>query len=318
MLAALCHDLGKPSTTEVRDGKITTYGHDDAGVGPTNQFLNSLTNETDIQTKVVELVREHMRPTFFYHDQVPDSAIRRLARRVDIPLLVAVSMSDKLGRGLKPNLEAERWLLNKYKELKLDQPKALDPLVMGRHMIQMGMAPGPEMGRVLKQLYEAQLDGKFKTPEEGVAYAQEQGWITGKVYDVATLEKSKRNNKRLLLLKSAKKEGEKMEKNYAMVLDPERFKKRMAELRKSKLLGKKIPIRTERGLEFYKVVKGGFLVKGQGQTTKLGDKILIKGIPAQVTAVGRDGVTARDALSRKYQVFCKDIELIRSREELRK
>ena len=192
MFAALCHDLGKPMTTEVREGRITTYGHDDAGVEPTRQLLGRISNDSEIQGKVEALVREHMKPTFFHHDKVPDSAIRRLAKKVDIPLLVALSMADKLGRGgPTPKLESERWLLKKYKELKLDQPKALDPVVLGRHLIQLGMKPGPPMGGVLKQIYEAQLEGKFATPEDGVAYAQQQGWLAkGQVYDVDDLMKS--------------------------------------------------------------------------------------------------------------------------------
>ena len=45
------------------------------------------------------------------------------------------------------------------------------PLLLGRHLLELGMQPGPEMGAVLKQIYEKQLDGEIKTTEEGIALA---------------------------------------------------------------------------------------------------------------------------------------------------
>ena len=131
--------------------------------------------------------------------------------------------------------------------------------------------------------------------------------VAGFMYDV--VEAAKR---------SKKEGGEKMEKIDNFVLDLNKFKSRLSELRKSRLIGKKIPVRTVRGVEFYKSVREGVVVKGQGQKAKIGDKVLIKGILARVTAVGKDGITARDAQNDKYQAFFKDVELIRKREELRK
>jgi len=115
-----------------------------------------------------------------------------------------------------------------------------------------------------------------------------------------------------------RKEGDNMKENFALVVDPNKLRKKLAELKKSKLIGKKVPVKVQNAVKFYKAVRGGYLVKGQGHTAKLGDKIMAKGIPAQVTALGKDGLTARDAQTRKYQLFYKDVVLIRSREELRK
>jgi hypothetical protein len=54
--------------------------------------------------------------------------------------------ADKEGRGRRrADLKAENWLWGKYKELKLDQPGALKPLVMGRHLISLGIKPGKEI-----------------------------------------------------------------------------------------------------------------------------------------------------------------------------
>jgi tRNA nucleotidyltransferase (CCA-adding enzyme) len=178
MLAALCHDLGKPETTEVREGKITSYGHDDAGAKLTQEFLQRLTDDNYITDKVESLVRHHMKPTMFHQDKVPDSAVRRLSKKVDVPMVVMLSVADKSGRGLeKTDLKAERWLMSRFRRLGLEHPEALNPKVMGRHLIPLGIQPGVEMGRILDKIYNAQLDGKFNTTEEGIEYARSQGWL---------------------------------------------------------------------------------------------------------------------------------------------
>ena len=64
------------------------------------------------------------------------------------------------------------WFLERARELGVDRspPK---PLLLGRHLLELGMKPGPEMGALLKQIYEKQLDGEIKTTEEGIALASQ-------------------------------------------------------------------------------------------------------------------------------------------------
>jgi tRNA nucleotidyltransferase (CCA-adding enzyme) len=45
-------------------------------------------------------------------------------------------------------------------------------MVMGRHLLELGVQPGPDMGRLLDDCYEAQLDGEFGTLEDGLAYVK--------------------------------------------------------------------------------------------------------------------------------------------------
>jgi tRNA nucleotidyltransferase (CCA-adding enzyme) len=87
MLAALAHDFGKPATTEFVDGRFRSRGHEEAGVDPTESFLNRLNLYTlegyDVRAQVIALVREHLKPGEFYkkRDEVGDGAFRRLARK---------------------------------------------------------------------------------------------------------------------------------------------------------------------------------------------------------------------------------------------
>ena len=172
-LAVLCHDFGKPACTAydpVR-GRIRSLGHDEAGVEPTLSFLRRLTNEERLLREVPPLVRLHMRPFAMWKDRSSDGAIRRLAAKVvRIDRLIRVAAADDAGRPPYPSEpEPLRWLAHEAERLKVAD-SAPKPLVQGRDLIALGMKPGVAFGKILKAAYEAQLDGKFMTREDGVKF----------------------------------------------------------------------------------------------------------------------------------------------------
>lgn len=183
MLGALCHDLGKPSTTEFFDGRWRSYGHDEAGVEPTNSFLDTLNihtlNNYDIRNQVIELVRHHLKPGMFYKaKKVGDGAFRRLARQVELDLLYRVAKADALGRNpdwipkdKHSNAEAQEWFIERAKNLNVEH-KAPEPILMGRHLIEFGLKPSPQFKEILDKVFEKQLDGKIKNLEEAKDYAK--------------------------------------------------------------------------------------------------------------------------------------------------
>ncbi len=184
MLAALAHDFGKPATTEFVEGRIRSRGHDEAGVAPTLSFLDRLKIFTfdgyDVRAQVVELVRAHLKPGEFYkqREQIGDGAFRRLARRCELELLYRVARADTLGRNA-PWVARERWFdavpqewfIARARELEVAQ-SAPAPLLLGRHLIELGLQPSPQFGRVLSAVYELQLDGRVRTLAEAVAAAR--------------------------------------------------------------------------------------------------------------------------------------------------
>lgn len=172
-LGVLCHDFGKPATTKEEFGRITSRGHEAEGETPTRHFLARLTNQTGLADDVVALVRGHLRPRQLYDTRASDSAVRRLAKQVGrIDRLVRVARADHLGRPPKPDdgFPAGLWLLEKARALAIER-HAPAPIVMGRHLLELGIQPGPNMGKLLDACYEAQLDGVFSTLNEGLAYA---------------------------------------------------------------------------------------------------------------------------------------------------
>jgi tRNA nucleotidyltransferase (CCA-adding enzyme) len=177
MLGAVCHDLGKPATTAVIDGRIRSMEHEEAGVEPTRQLLDRLNVHTidgfDVRSQVFGVVANHLKPGMFHKaGSVGDGAFRRLAQKVDLELLARVARADCLGRAGGFDCSAMDWFLARARALGVEhQPPP--PLLMGRHLLALGLTPGPRVGEILKQVYEKQLDGEIRTVEEGIEAAQE-------------------------------------------------------------------------------------------------------------------------------------------------
>jgi tRNA nucleotidyltransferase (CCA-adding enzyme) len=178
MLGAVCHDLGKPPTTAFTDGRIRSIDHEQAGVAPATALLDRLNVHTmdgfDVRREVLGITAHHLKPGMFGMSKTPvsDGAFRRLAQKVDLELLARVSKSDCLGRGGSFDCSSMDWFLERARQLGVEHapPK---PLLLGRHLLELGVRPGPQMGEILRAVYERQLDGTITTLEEGIAAARE-------------------------------------------------------------------------------------------------------------------------------------------------
>lgn len=178
MLAALCHDLGKPLTARRIDGVWRNPGHELAGEAPARGLLARLGCPPSLAERVVPLVREHDRPYRLWHrdqsEPVADGAIRRLALRVPILPLCRLALVDFQGRTAPEAAgpcHAADWLLARAKALNV-LDKAPQPLLQGRDLQALGVRPGPSMGVLLKAAFEAQLDGGFDDLQGALAWAR--------------------------------------------------------------------------------------------------------------------------------------------------
>ena len=177
MLGAVCHDFGKPSTTAFIDGRIRSIGHEEGGVAPATAFLDRLNIQSvdgvDVRRDVLGIVAHHLKPGMWHkvREEVGDGAFRRLAQKVNLELLAVLAKADCTGRTGSFDCSAMDWFLERARALGVEhQPPAR--LVLGRHLLPLGVAPGPAMGQLLQAIYERQLDGEVTTTEEGVALAR--------------------------------------------------------------------------------------------------------------------------------------------------
>jgi tRNA nucleotidyltransferase (CCA-adding enzyme) len=172
-LAVLCHDFGKPLTTVIGPDGIRSPRHESAGLEPARQFIQRLRISKKIQENALLLVACHMRPATLYRDKSSAAALRRLANdcgRLD--LLLRVFRADNAGRpGLADDsADAARWIENAARKLKIEASRPT-PILKGRHLLKLGMTPGPAMGELLKAAYEAQLDGLFGDEDAAMEWA---------------------------------------------------------------------------------------------------------------------------------------------------
>jgi tRNA nucleotidyltransferase (CCA-adding enzyme) len=176
MLGAVCHDLGKPATTAVIDGRIRSPGHEEGGVAPATRVLDRLNVHTidgyDVRRAVLGLVAHHLKPSAFRRSPTPvsDGAFRRLAQKVDLDLLARFAHADCAGRTGVFDCSAMDWFVERARTIGVEH-RPPDPLVLGRHILALGVAPGPRVGEILREVYERQLDGAMTTLEEGLAVA---------------------------------------------------------------------------------------------------------------------------------------------------
>jgi tRNA nucleotidyltransferase (CCA-adding enzyme) len=178
MLGAVCHDLGKPATTAFIDGRIRSMDHEEQGVAPTAAFLDRLNLHSidgyDVRRQVLGITAQHLKPGSWFkvRDEVGDGAFRRLAHKVDLELLARVAKSDCEGRVPGQfDCSAMDWFLERARLLGVEHRPA-PPILLGRHLLALGLKPGPRIGEILKAVYEQQMDGAITTLDEAIAAAQ--------------------------------------------------------------------------------------------------------------------------------------------------
>ena len=178
MLGAVCHDFGKPATTAFIDGRIRSIDHEEQGVAPASAFLDRLNINSidgyDVRRQVLGITAHHLKPGMWFkvRGEVGDGAFRRLAQKVDLELLARLAKSDCMGRAPGVfNCDAMDWFLDRARQLGVEH-RPPGPILLGRHLLELGMKPGPRVGEILKAVYEQQLDGAVSDLDQAIASAR--------------------------------------------------------------------------------------------------------------------------------------------------
>ncbi|MDP9321023.1 MAG: CCA tRNA nucleotidyltransferase [Chloroflexota bacterium] len=157
-LAGLFHDVGKPET--FADGHF--HQHEFVGEAVARRVLRRWKYPKDTVAAVTHLIRHHM---FWYQTDWTSSAVRRFIRKVGlevIPDLFALRRADNIGSGVRaPRLYALEDLWARVQE-EIERSTAFSPKdleVDGTDVMrELGIGPGPEVGRVIAAVFERVLD----------------------------------------------------------------------------------------------------------------------------------------------------------------
>lgn len=173
-LAALLHDVGKAET--MADGHF--HQHEFVGEHLARKILRRWKFPKETVTRVAHLVRHHM---FWYQDAWTDAAVRRFIRNVgldDILPLFELRRADNIGSGARPGkmYALDQLLLRVQEEIQRANAFSTRDLVLDGNdlMSELGLRPGPEIGRILKELFERVLDDPdLNTRESLLALARD-------------------------------------------------------------------------------------------------------------------------------------------------
>lgn len=186
LLAALYHDVGKAETTqwEFKRGRmvITSAGHDGVSERIAKKIFGRFKifawNGYPLRKTALLLIKTHHRASELWQNResVTRKAFNRLAADTDgeIELVNYLDIADRAGRSERPVRGVDRegkWLLAKFRELHVDG-ETIKPLILGRDLLPLGVAPGPGLGKILGELYKRQLDNEFETKARGLKIAK--------------------------------------------------------------------------------------------------------------------------------------------------
>jgi poly(A) polymerase len=179
---ALLHDIGKPATHELRaDGRVTFIGHDRVGEEMVRDVCRRLRTSERLSRFLGGVTRHHLVLGFLVHERPLDRrrVYRYLKRTSPVEVEVTfLSCADRLATGGKnaeraidAHLELAEKLMAAALEWRRTGPPRL-PLRGDELAEELGIEPGPELGRILADLEEAAYAGEVETREDAVAAAR--------------------------------------------------------------------------------------------------------------------------------------------------
>jgi poly(A) polymerase len=184
-LAALFHDVGKPSTRGYQSGKGTTFHHHDVvGARMTRRRMEALRYPTADITAVSELVFLHLR-FHTYKMGWSDSAVRRYVRDAG-PLLTELNVLTRCDCTTRDERKAAR-LATRMDELEAriaelaaaEELASIRPELDGHAVMEhLGVGPGPIVGEALQFLLEVRLDEGEIGPD--AVYERLDAWYAGR------------------------------------------------------------------------------------------------------------------------------------------
>lgn len=166
-MATLLHDVGKPPTFERAEDRIRFSRHDEVGATMARAVMERLRFPRRDTDRVVTLVGRHM--VFKDVTRMRESKVRRLVADDAFPELLALHRADCAAS--HGDLSAYEWV-GAFLDRLTGEPPVPPPLITGDDLLAMGLPAGPRVGRVLRAVETARLEGEIRTREEALALAR--------------------------------------------------------------------------------------------------------------------------------------------------
>ncbi len=179
-LGALFHDIAKPATFEIRDGKVTFYNHDKLGSHMVREIGKRMRWGSDVTNFVSKIVEHHLRPFYLRESLVKEQLTDKgrakfwrecgdIATHLFLHAIADAIASKDTQKQLKALLEVIHDLYQ-YKKSKYSQVP-VEPLLNGKEIMDiLGIPEGPMIGKIKKELETAQIEGVVKTKEEAIEF----------------------------------------------------------------------------------------------------------------------------------------------------
>lgn len=169
--AVLMHDVAKPFTAsrDPHSGSIHFYEHEKVGAKMAVEILERLRFPRKQVDEIAEVVLHHMQ--FKDAPKMRKATLRRMLLRETFPLELQLHRLDCLGSHRR--LDVYKFLVAQWAQLER-QPEIRPPLLTGTDLIELGFKPGPELGRLLAEVREKQLQDELTTPGEAREWVKEQ------------------------------------------------------------------------------------------------------------------------------------------------
>ena len=178
-MSALLHDIGKPKTKGIENGKVHFRHHEVVGAKMSKKILKRLKYDNETIKRVSLLVENHLRPHTFKMGWT-DSAVRRYI--IDAGGLLE-ELNDLVRADITTKNKAKYEEINKYldemeeriKEVaEKEELSKLRPPISGDEIMDMfDLEPGPSVGVIMKALYEQRINDGEVSKEEAIKLAEQ-------------------------------------------------------------------------------------------------------------------------------------------------
>ena len=164
-LAALLHDVGKPTTRVFQHGRYTFHNHEQAGARIADRLCRSLKLSNTERERTTWLVAYHQ--YLGEAKKLRESKLKRILAEPGIEELLTLHRADALAStGNTEHVDYCRY----YLETQPTGPINPAPLLTGHDLVRHGLAPGPQFKDLLERVREAQLEGQIHSKKEALEW----------------------------------------------------------------------------------------------------------------------------------------------------